>query len=132
MPERQECDVCGGEKPAPMVERTTVKPIEPVEADICETCQLVQNHGFPDDACMQCGAALPDGGHYIEVEYPLGAADLPARLAGSLCGECAGWIGCDLQYEGLRADDDASEEFVAIQDREDDYRAGAESTESEA
>ncbi|MDS0284749.1 hypothetical protein [Haloarcula onubensis] len=113
------CDICGGPKPPEMVDRTTVRTIDPMQADICAACQLVQDHSLPDDACMQCGETL-DAGYYLELEFPLGAAGLPGRIAGSLCGDCAGWIACDINYEGLDADDETKTEFVDVVDEETD------------
>ncbi|MFW6435607.1 MAG: hypothetical protein ACOCY1_04430, partial [Halovenus sp.] len=94
---RKHCDICGGEKPAELIDHTTVETIAPMEADICRSCQHVQNHELPDGDCMKCGSEL-DARFYMEVEYPLGGDDLLARLSGALCGECAGWIGTDISY----------------------------------
>ena len=94
-PETQACDICDGNKPAEMIERTTVEPIAPLEADICRPCQRVQTHDADDGHCMQCGDAVSPG-CYIEVEFPLGAAALPGRLAGQLCGDCAASVACGI------------------------------------
>lgn len=115
--QEQQCQICGGEKPVDMVDRTTVATIAPMEADICESCQLVQDHELPEDVCMKCGDDL-DIGFSIEVEFPLGAADLPARIEGTLCGDCAGWVGCEINYEAVDADEDVFDELIATLDRE--------------
>lgn len=116
-PATQECDVCGGEKPAEMVERTTVAPIDPMEADICRACQHVQDHELEDGRCIQCGDDLSSE-FYIEVHFELGPAELPGMIAGQLCGDCAGWVACDITYDGVRADDEAYEEHIEILDEE--------------
>ena len=54
-PDTQVCDICDAEKPAEMVERTTVETIAPLEADLCRACQHVQNHDNGEGRCMQCG-----------------------------------------------------------------------------
>jgi len=116
-PDTQVCDICDAEKPAEMVERTTVETIAPLEADICRACQHVQNHENGDGQCMQCGDDVSPG-FYFEVEFPLGAAELPGMLAGQLCGDCAGWVACDINYNGIDADEDASERLTDIIDEE--------------
>lgn len=117
-PGTQQCDVCGADKPAEMVDRTAVPAIAPLEADVCRPCQLVQDHALPDGACMECGADLDGAGFEIELEHPLGPANLPALKVGTLCGECAGWIASDINYRGLRADDEAHAAFVDVLDEE--------------
>ena len=94
-PETQVCDICDGDKPAGMVERTTIEPIAPLEADICRPCQRVQTHDTDDGHCMQCGDTVSPR-CYAEVEFPLGAAALPGRLAGQLCGDCAASVACGI------------------------------------
>lgn len=121
VPATQECDVCGAEKPASLIDRTTVEPIEPMEADICRVCQHVQDHELPDERCMKCGDEISSK-CYLEVHYPLGPADLPAMLTGTLCGDCAGWVACDINYDGIDADDDAHETYVALLDEENEQR----------
>ncbi|MDQ2072826.1 hypothetical protein RBH20_09795 [Haloarcula sp. H-GB4] len=116
-PTTVECDICGANKPAEMVDRTTVQPITPLKADICAVCQFIQNHALPDDVCDQCGAPV-DTGFGIELEYPLGEADLPALKTGRLCGDCAAWIGSDIAYRGLKADPDAHEQWLDLIDAE--------------
>ncbi|WP_225336362.1 hypothetical protein [Halomicrobium urmianum] len=116
-PDTQVCDICDAEKPAEMVERTTVETIAPLEADICRACQHVQNHEMGDGQCMQCGDDVSPG-FYFEVEFPLGAAGLPGMLAGQLCGDCAGWVACDINYNGIDADEDASDQLTTIIDEE--------------
>jgi hypothetical protein len=111
MPDVQTCDVCGAEKPADMVERTTVDTIGPMEADVCATCRQVQDHQLPDDVCMKCGDEL-EAGSYLEIEFPLGAAELPGHIAGYLCGDCAAWIAHRINYSGIDADDEAYEEYL--------------------
>jgi hypothetical protein len=111
----QVCDICDAEKPAEMVERTTVETIAPLEADICRACQHVQNHDNGDGQCMQCGDDVSPG-FYSEVEFPLGAAELPGMLAGQLCGDCAGWLATDINYNGIDAD--ASDQLTTIIDEE--------------
>lgn len=117
MPERQRCEVCGAEKPADMVDRTTVATVGALELDVCETCQLVQNHELPEDVCMKCGDDV-DGGFYMEVEYPIGPSGALGQRSGTLCGDCAGWIGCRIAYQSLDADDDAREAHVELLDEE--------------
>jgi formate dehydrogenase maturation protein FdhE len=114
-PTTRTCDVCGGEKPAEMVEQTTIKPLEPLEITACEICQHVQNHSLSDHQCMQCGADI-DIGFGIELEYPLGPDDLPAFMSGQLCGECAGWIASDINYEGIDADEKANDHLCDLLD----------------
>lgn len=116
-PSTQVCDVCGGKKPAEMVDHVSVDTIAPFEADICEACQHVQNHRLDEGQCMQCGDEIGLGFH-IEVEFPLGEANLPGMLAGELCGDCADWIACDINYESVDADEAASEELLNILDEE--------------
>lgn len=122
MPDVQTCAVCGAEKPADVVEQTTVAPIAPIEADICRACQHVQDHSLPRDACMKCGDALSPG-FRIDIEYPLGSADLPGRLTGSLCGDCASWIACEIKYEAIDADEDAHSEYMELLDEEYELRS---------
>ena len=117
MPDRQECDVCGAAKPREFVEHTTVAPIDPAEADVCRACQLVQDHELPDDVCMQCGDPL-DTGFAIDLEFPLGPANLPGHLSGTLCGDCAAWIACDINYDAIDADGEAHETFIELLDAE--------------
>jgi formate dehydrogenase maturation protein FdhE len=121
----QMCHICGGEKPAGMVERTTVDTIAPLEADICHACQHVQNHDNGDGQCMQCSDAVSSGFH-IEVKFPLGTAELPGRLAGQLCGDCAGRVAADLNCNGIDADDTAREQLAAIIDEETERMADLE------
>ena len=120
-PATAECDVCGVAKPAGMVERATVGPIAPLEADICTVCQFVQDHALPDGVCDECGDPV-DPGFSIELEYPLGEAELPAFKAGVLCGDCASWIASDIAYRGVQADPEASERFGELVDAEDERR----------
>jgi hypothetical protein len=112
-----ECAICGGEKPADLIDETTVEPIEPMTADICRSCQIVQDHEPPEGVCMQCGDDV-DPGFHIEVEYPLGAAGFLALKTGSLCGDCAGWVACDINYQGIGADEDAHDELLAALEEE--------------
>lgn len=116
-PETQVCDICDVEKPAEMVKRTTVETIAPLEADICQTCQHVQNHDIGEGRCMKCGDEVSPG-FYFEVEFPFGAVQLPGVLAGQLCKDCAGWVASDINYNGIDADEDASERLTAILDEE--------------
>jgi len=120
-----ECAICGAEKPAGMVSRTTVDPIAPLEADICAVCEFVQNHALPDDVCMQCGDPA-DPGFRIELEYPLGEAGLPALKTGALCGDCAGWIASDIAYRGLDADPEAKTAWRELIDAEREQRPAEE------
>jgi len=121
-PATTECAICGEEKHA--VEWTTVDPIAPLEADICAVCQFVQNHALPDDVCMECGDPV-ESGFYIELEYPLGEADLPARTAGTLCGDCSAWIASDIAYRGVQADPGAKERFHELIDAETNREGSA-------
>ena len=84
----QECAICGGEKPASMVDRTAVKTTAPLTADICAPCQLVHNHTMGDGKCMRCGAGVSPG-NYLELHFPVGVAGLPGDIAGHLCDDCA-------------------------------------------
>ncbi|WP_053773055.1 hypothetical protein [Halorubrum tropicale] len=120
MPELQYCEICGDEKPAHLVDRTTVKAIDPLEADICESCQHVHNHRLDEDVCMKCGSEMDSAGFYLELEHPLGAEDLPANRSGTLCGECADWIGTDISYEAIDADEAALQELVRLLDKHHD------------
>lgn len=61
---------------------------------------LVQTHDTDDGHCMQCGDAVSPG-CYIEVEFPLGAAALPGRLAGQLCGDCAASVACNINHKAF-------------------------------
>jgi hypothetical protein len=121
-PATEECDICGVAKDT--IERTTVPPIAPLEADICAVCQFVQAHALPDDVCDECGDPV-DPGFSIELEYPLGEADLPALTAGVLCGDCAGWIASDIAYRGVQADPEAKATFRELVDAETETREGA-------
>lgn len=116
-PKTKTCEICGGEKPASMVDWTTVEPIEPLKADICRACQLVQDREPDRDECMQCGDEIGTG-CYCEVEFPMGVSGLEARVAGYICGDCAEWIGTDIKYDSLDADPEASERLVEILDEE--------------
>lgn len=116
-PATQVCAICDAEKPAEMVDQTTVDPIAPREAAICRACQHVQNHEMGDGQCMQCGAAVSSGWHF-EVAFPLGAAELPGMLAGQLCGACAAEIASDVNFFGVEADDAAHEQLIEILDEE--------------
>ncbi|WP_136690053.1 hypothetical protein [Halorhabdus amylolytica] len=122
MPDRQECEVCGAEKLPEMVDHTTVAPIAPLEADICRACQLVQDHDLPEGVCMQCGDPV-ETGFPIELEFPLGPADLPGRLTGILCGDCAGWIACDINYDAIDADEEAHEAFIEVLEKKREREA---------
>lgn len=53
-------------------------------------------------------------GFAIEMESALGPAELPGRLSGSLCGDCAGWVACDINYRGVENDEGAHEEHVRL------------------
>ena len=119
----QRCEVCGTEKPAHLVDRTTVKAIDPLEADICESCQHVHNHRLNDDVCMKCGSETDGAGFYLELERPLGAEDLPANRSGSLCGDCADWIGTEIAYEAIDADEAALQELVRLLDKHHDAQS---------
>ena len=121
MAEPVACAICGAERPAELVEETTVATIKPMKADICAACQLVQDHTLADAVCMQCGADA-DPGFYIELEFPLGVAELPGRLTGGLCGDCAAEIACRINYEGVDADPEAKEELTALIDEVADRR----------
>ncbi|PHQ45122.1 hypothetical protein DJ68_14570 [Halorubrum sp. C3] len=121
MCELQQCEVCGGEKPAELIDHTTVETIAPLEADICQSCQHVQNHELPEDGCMKCGRDLEDS-FYMEVEFPLGPEDLPARLSGSLCGDCAGWVGTEINYEAIDADEEAFQELIRLLDKQHELK----------
>jgi len=121
MAETVACAICGAERPAELVEETTVATISPLEADICAICQLVQDHALADTVCMQCGADA-DPGFYIELEFPLGVTELPGKLTGGLCGDCAADIACRINYEGVDADPEAKEELTALIDEEADRR----------
>ncbi|ERH03260.1 MAG: hypothetical protein A07HR60_00958 [uncultured archaeon A07HR60] len=116
-PKTRVCDVCDAEKPAEMAERTTVETIAALEADICRACQHVQDHEMGDGQCMQCGDDVSPG-FYFEVKFPLGAAELPGMLGGQLCEDCAGWVACDINYNGIDADEDASDHLTTILDEE--------------
>lgn len=116
-----ECEICGDEPPADLLEETTVATIAPMRATLCTVCQLVQDHTLPDDVCMECGDEL-DERFYIEIEYPCGVADLPARLAGNLCGDCAEVIGSQINYRGVQADDEAAQRFADLVDEQTDRR----------
>lgn len=106
-----ECDVCGADDRP--VERTTAETSAPLEVDMCPVCAHVQGFEQPEGRCLQCGDAV-DPGHYVEVEFPLGKAELPARIAGHLCGECAGWIGHRLNYHGVENDAEAHAEYCRL------------------
>jgi len=116
-PATRECDLCGAEHPADMVNRTTVPEIAPFRADVCWTCQFVHEHTPREGTCAQCGDTLDEGypgtGYSIEIEYPLGVGDegLPAHKSAKLCGECAAWIGSDINHRGITNDPVASERY---------------------
>ncbi|WP_053773228.1 hypothetical protein [Halorubrum tropicale] len=120
MSELQYCEICGDEKPAHLVDRTTVKPIDPLEADICESCQHVHNHRLDEDVCMKCGSEMDGAGFYLELEHPLGAEDLQANRCGGLCGDCAGWIGTEITFKAIEADEAALQELVRLLDKHHD------------
>lgn len=107
----QTCDICGGDDRP--VERTTVATIAPLEADLCPVCAHVQDFEQPEDKCLQCGDDV-DPGHYIEVEFPLGKTELPARISGHVCGECAGWVAYRVNYRGVENDEDAHAEYCRL------------------
>ncbi|AKU09895.1 hypothetical protein [Haloferax gibbonsii] len=111
------CEICGGEKPAEMVDHVSVDTIAPFEADICAACNHVQNHWLDEGQCMQCGDEIGRGFH-IEVKFPLGESGLPGMLAGELCGDCAGWVACDINYESVDADEDAHKQLIEILNEE--------------
>lgn len=113
----QVCDICDIEKPASMVDRRTVDAIAPLKANVCDACYHVQTHSLGDGRCMQCGDAVGIG-FEIELEFSLGAAELPGRIAGKLCGDCAGWVATDINYDGLDADDGARAQLVDLLDEE--------------
>ncbi|MDS0220877.1 hypothetical protein NDI54_05850 [Haloarcula sp. S1AR25-5A] len=124
-PATEECDICGAAKPAGMVERTTVPPIAPLEADICAVCQFTQEHTQPDGVCMECGEPV-DPGFSIELEYALGEADLPALKTGQLCGDCSSWVASDISHRGLMNDDEARETYRELVDAEHERMAALE------
>ena len=116
-----ECDICGGELPADMITTTTVATIDPLEADICEVCRLAQDHSQPDGHCIECGDAV-DTGCYIEIEYPCGVADIPGRVCGSLCGECAADHAFRINYRGVENDEEASEQYTELVEKQSQAR----------
>lgn len=109
----QKCDICGGDKPADMVNRTTLPSIDPIEVDVCRVCEIVQKYEHPDDVCRKCGDDIGTG-FSIEIEYPLGTGEFPARLSGSLCADCAGWIGHNITYHSIESDEEACDEWVDV------------------
>ncbi|MBV0900173.1 hypothetical protein [Haloarcula salina] len=127
-PATAECDICGAAKPAGMVDRTTVDPIAPLEADICAVCQFVQNHALADGVCDECGDPA-EPGFSIELEYPLGEANLPAFSAWELCGDCVSWIASDIAYRGVDADPEAKETYVDLIDAQHERGADQEGSE---
>jgi len=112
-PDTLACDACGAEKPAEFVDHTTVPDIAPLEVDICRSCQFTQQHTPAPGTCAECGDAV-DAGFSIELEYPLGPADLPARKVATLCGDCAAWIACDINHRGVQNDEPARERLHAV------------------
>lgn len=122
--ERATCDVCGAEKHPSLLDETSVATIAPMEATVCKACQHVQDHELPEDCCMQCGDSIGTG-FYLEVEFPLGAAALPGFMSGTLCGECASWIACDINYDGVSADEDAHERHLELIERDRELPAEA-------
>jgi len=117
MAEVIQCDICGGELPAALVEETTAATIAPLEAAMCEVCQLVQDHTQPDGNCIECGDAVASG-HYIEIEFPCGVADVPARVSGSLCGKCAADHAFRINYRSVENDEDAGEQYTDLVDKQ--------------
>lgn len=111
------CQICGGELPADLVETTTVATIDPIEASICGVCQLVQDHSQPEGHCMECGDVL-DFGYYIEIEYPCGVGDFFGKVAGSLCGDCAARHAFQINSRGVENDEEASEQYTALVDKQ--------------
>jgi len=121
-PALRDCGICGGEHPADMLDRTTVPEIAPLQEDVCWTCQFVYEHTPREGTCAQCGDPLdedyPGTGFPIELEYPLGAADLPAYKSAKLCGDCAAWIASDINFRGVSNDPVASDRFSRLIDEE--------------
>ncbi|SFH05286.1 hypothetical protein SAMN04488063_0019 [Halopelagius inordinatus] len=117
MTDTKACRVCGAEKPTAVVRETTVDPIAPLRAEVCRTCEFVQNHSLPDDRCAQCGESVKVG-FSLELEYPLGEAELPAFIAVTLCDDCASWVACDIAYGGVDADEEAHDQYIDLIDRE--------------
>jgi len=117
-PAVRECDVCGADQPASMVDRTTVSEIAPLQADICWSCQFVHEHTPRKGTCAQCGDALdedyPGNGFPIEIEFPLGAAELPAFKSAKLCGDCAAWIASDINHRGVHNDPVADDRHLRL------------------
>lgn len=113
----QHCEVCGVERPAAFVDHTTVKPIAPAAADICRVCQHVQTHDPGEQRCLQCGTDAA-AGFTITIAFPLGVAALPAERTGALCGDCASSLACEITYDGVDADDDASQRLSDLIDAE--------------
>jgi hypothetical protein len=114
----QECDICGGEKPAEMVSRTTLPEIAPLQADVCWVCEFSHEHTPAEGVCHECGECLNGGGFSIEIEYPLGVADLPARKTATLCGDCAEWTASDITHRGVGNDDVAGPRLGRLIDEE--------------
>jgi len=128
----RECDLCGADHPADMVDWTTVPEIAPLQADACWTCQFVHEHSRREGHCAECGDPLDGPGFSIELEYPLGAGDqkLPVRKHTRLCGECGSWLASDINHRGVTNDPVAGDRFtqlVAVEtERVNDLEAGDE------
>jgi hypothetical protein len=117
------CDICGGPNPPELLEQTTVRTIAPLQANLCPICRLIQDHSQPEDRCLECGDVV-DTGCYIELEYPAGVEDLPARISGSLCGECAADHAFRINYRGVENDEEASERYTELVEKQSQARRG--------
>lgn len=116
-----DCEICGGSLPATLVEETTVATIAPMQAALCEVCQLVQDHTQPDGHCLECGDDVSPG-YYIELEFGCGVEQLPGAIRGSLCADCAAAHAFRINYRGVENDDRASTEYTRLVDKQSQAR----------
>jgi hypothetical protein len=120
-PARRGCDICGEDKPAEMVSRTTLPEIAPLRVDVCWVCEFAHQYTSPEGVCAECGERVDDEvgvGYSIEIEYPLGEADLPAHKSAHLCGDCADWKAGDITHRGVSNDDVAGPRLGRLIDEE--------------
>lgn len=99
-PGTRRCQICDEAKPADAVEQRSPASIAPMEAMVCDTCQVIEDHQREDDACMACGEPV-ETGFYLELEHPVGADEVPGFLTARLCGDCAGETAHRLKYRGV-------------------------------
>jgi hypothetical protein len=111
--ELQACDVCDAEHHPDDVEFTTVAT-SPIPGHVCRSCQWRENYN-PEERCRSCGQELDGDGQFVELEFPLGVSEFPARLSGQLCGDCAGHLALRAR-QAPREHTEAKREFLDLMD----------------